>query len=141
MLTPVNHPSRYLTPQGLSFDWLLSPDHSLPSPDLTLYLSLPTSETSSREDFGQERYESRTLQDKVREQFKLVKRRVESGNGNGNGNARAGADLNGLWRDVDASGTREEVQRRIWEVVLPVLEREKGDVGRLWEDQQGGQGQ
>jgi hypothetical protein len=35
---------------------------------------------------------------------------------------------------VDASGTREEVQARIWGVIEPVLEREKGEVGRLWVD-------
>ncbi|KAG7570910.1 hypothetical protein FFLO_01108 [Filobasidium floriforme] len=122
--------------KGLPFDWLLTPDRSLPSPDLTLYLTLPTSETSNRQDFGEERYESVSMQTRVREQFGLVRERVERGNESTNTNVDAGGKKsgNGEWVEVDASGTREKVQARIWRVINPVLEREKGEVGRLWVD-------
>jgi hypothetical protein len=36
---------------------------------------------------------------------------------------------------VDASGTREEVEARIWRLVGEVVEMEKGPVGRLWMDE------
>lgn len=111
-----------LTGQGLDINWLLTPDLGLPSPDITIFLSLPTSEASSREDFGAERYETQSMQKKVREMFGLVKGKVEVDADGGNGK----------WEDVDASGSREEVESRIWGAVELVLEREKKEVGRLW---------
>lgn len=77
------------------------------------------------------------MQTRVREQFGLVRERVERGNESTNTNAEdAGGKKsgNGEWVEVDASGTREEVQARIWGLIEPVLEREKGEVGRLWVD-------
>lgn len=112
-----------VTKQGLPFDWLLSPDLSLPSPDLTLYLTLPPDQASIRSDYGQERYESLSIQSKVREQFKLVADRV-----------KRDEVVNGRWLEVDAGGTREVVAGRIWEVVEKVLEGERKEVGRLWTD-------
>jgi hypothetical protein len=76
------------------------------------------------------------MQTRVREQFGLVRERVERGNASTEPNVDAGGKKsgNGEWVEVDASGTREEVQARIWGVIEPVLEREKGEVGRLWVD-------
>lgn len=76
------------------------------------------------------------MQTRVREQFGLVRERVERGNESTNTSADAGGKKsgNGEWVEVDASGTREEVQARIWGVIEPVLKRQKGEVGRLWVD-------
>ena len=66
----------------------------------------------------------------------MVRKRVERGNESTKPNVDAGGKKsgNGEWVEVDASGSREEVQARIWGVINPVLEREKGEVGRLWVD-------
>lgn len=60
------------------------------------------------------------MQSIVKEQFKLVRDRVERGEGNGR------------WEEVDASGTRDEVEARIWGFVSGIIELKKGPVGRLW---------
>jgi hypothetical protein len=61
----------------------------------------------------------------------LVRDRVKRGGG-GHGTNGGG---NGRWEEVDASGTREEVEARIWRLVGEVVEMEKGPVGRLWMDE------
>jgi dTMP kinase len=102
----------------------LTPDKSLPSPDITLYLTLPPSEASARSDYGQERYESLSIQTRVRAEFDRVAERVQSSEVKGNG----------IWVGVDAAGTIEVVRERIWGQVEGVLDGEKGEVGKLWND-------
>lgn len=99
----------------------MAPDQSLPSPDITLFLTLPSSQASQRSDYGTERYESVELQDKVRQEFGRVAQRVMAGN-----------ERNGQWKEVDASGTIEQVGQRIWDLVEGVVKAEKDEVGRLW---------
>lgn len=44
----------------------------------------------------------------------------------------AGNERNGQWKEVDASGTIEQVGQRIWDLVEGVVKAEKDEVGRLW---------
>ncbi|KAI9236041.1 MAG: deoxythymidylate kinase [Podila humilis] len=59
--------------QGLDLTWCKNPDRGLVRPDLTFFLDLPTSEAEKRGGFGEERYEKRELQEKVRRVFHELK--------------------------------------------------------------------
>lgn len=49
--------------------WCKNPDKGLVRPDITFFLDLPTAEAEKRGGFGEERYEKRELQERVREVF------------------------------------------------------------------------
>ncbi|WRT64072.1 thymidylate kinase [Kwoniella shivajii] len=106
--------------KGLPFDFCLQPDTSLPLPDLTLYLTLPQEVASQRSQFGEERYETISMQQATREQFALVAQQVTSRHGESK------------WTQVDASGTIEQVADRIWGLVGEIADGIEGDIGRLW---------
>ncbi|CAI5757124.1 unnamed protein product [Candida verbasci] len=55
-----------------SVDWLIGPDKGLPKPDLTIFLSLDIDEISSRKGWGNERYEMKQFQIKVKESFMKI---------------------------------------------------------------------
>ncbi|KAG0093474.1 hypothetical protein BGZ93_010877 [Podila epicladia] len=59
--------------KGLDLTWCKNPDRGLVRPDLTFFLDLPTSEAEKRGGFGEERYEKRELQEKVRHLFHELK--------------------------------------------------------------------
>lgn len=103
--------------KGLPYAWCLAPDISLPAPDLVLFLSLSPEAAAKRGGFGDERYETSELQLKVREVF-----------------ARIAGDVGESWREVDASGTREEVEVALRRRVDECLEGERGEVKGLWAD-------
>ncbi|KAG0202204.1 hypothetical protein BGX28_005196 [Mortierella sp. GBA30] len=63
----------FSTAKGLDLTWCKNPDRGLVRPDLTFFLDLPTSEAEKRGGFGEERYEKRELQEKVREVFLQLK--------------------------------------------------------------------
>jgi dTMP kinase len=53
----------------LSLDWARSPDVGLPRPDRVLFLDLTAEEVEKRLGYGEEKYEKRELQERVREVF------------------------------------------------------------------------
>lgn len=59
--------------KGLDLEWCKNPDVGLLSPDLVLFLDLSIDEAEKRGGFGEERYEKRDLQMKVREEFMKLK--------------------------------------------------------------------
>ncbi|CAO3573919.1 unnamed protein product [Mortierella alpina] len=63
----------FSTAKGLDLTWCKNPDRGLVRPDLTFFLDLPTAEAEKRGGFGDERYEKRELQEKVREVFLQLK--------------------------------------------------------------------
>ncbi|KAG0056836.1 hypothetical protein BGZ83_003130 [Gryganskiella cystojenkinii] len=63
----------FSTAKGLDLQWCKNPDRGLVRPDLTFFLDLPTEEAERRGGFGEERYEKRELQEKVREIFLQLK--------------------------------------------------------------------
>ncbi|KAG0220311.1 thymidylate kinase-domain-containing protein [Mortierella sp. GBAus27b] len=63
----------FSTAKGLDLQWCKNPDRGLVRPDITFFLDLPTAEAEKRGGFGEERYEKRELQEKVRSVFLQLK--------------------------------------------------------------------
>lgn len=57
---------------GLSLEWAWQPEAGLLRPDLLLFLSISLEETVRRGGYGQELYETDTIQDKVSQLFETL---------------------------------------------------------------------
>jgi dTMP kinase len=53
----------------LSLDWAKSPDVGLPRPDVIVFLDLEPEEAEKRGGYGEEKYEKKEMQNRVRELF------------------------------------------------------------------------
>jgi dTMP kinase len=102
----------------LSLDWARSPDVGLPRPDRVLFLDLTAEEVEKRLGYGEEKYEKRELQEKVREAFLglLVKGQEESTDMVVMDAGRSVAEVAGiLWEEVSTvvkaveSGSRRKL--------------------------------
>lgn len=55
--------------QNFCLDWCKQPDVGLPKPDLILFLQLSPEEAAERGNFGNERYENSSFQEKVLQSY------------------------------------------------------------------------
>jgi dTMP kinase len=95
----------YTSAKGYDLEWCKHPDRMLLKPDLVIFLDAPVSVTQSRGDFGKERYENESFQEKVKRQFELLK------------------DSN--WHVVDASQPVEKIQEIVRSRVLQLIQEHK----------------
>lgn len=58
--------------RNLSIDWCKEPEKGLPKPDLVIYLELPREAQYNRPGFGDEKFETRELQELVRGQYEQI---------------------------------------------------------------------
>lgn len=89
----------------------------MPLPDLVINLSLSPEDATKRGQYGEEKYETLDMQQRTRKQFKLVAEEMERRHP-------------GRWREVDAAGSIEEVEARIWKIVSGIAAEEA--LGKLW---------
>ncbi|KAI9047173.1 hypothetical protein LZ554_008627 [Drepanopeziza brunnea f. sp. 'monogermtubi'] len=88
---------------SLSLSWAQSPDVGLPKPDVVVFLDLEAEEAEKRGGYGEEKYEKRDMQMRVRELFLALL----EGEGDEKGmrvvNAGAGVDVVGerIWKEVE----------------------------------------
>ncbi|EKD19471.1 thymidylate kinase [Drepanopeziza brunnea f. sp. 'multigermtubi' MB_m1] len=88
---------------SLSLSWAQSPDAGLPKPDVVVFLDLEAEEAEKRGGYGEEKYEKRDMQMRVRELFLALL----EGEGDEKGmrvvNAGAGVDVVGerIWKEVE----------------------------------------
>ncbi|KAK5120781.1 hypothetical protein LTR85_005847 [Meristemomyces frigidus] len=54
---------------GLGLDWCRQPEVGLPRPDVCIFLDIAAEEAAKRGGYGEERYERKEMQDRVRELF------------------------------------------------------------------------
>ena len=100
---------------NLDLEWARAPDIGLPRPDVVVFLDLEPEEAEKRGGFGEERYEKREFQGRVRELYLGLVGREEEG-----------------IRRVDAGKGVEDVGESIFEIVAPVVDAvEKGEIGEL----------
>lgn len=93
---------------SLSLAWARQPDVGLPRPDICLFLDVSPEEAAKRGGFGEEKYEKKEMQDRVRELFGVLR-------------TRDGAEKEDLVR-IDAGRGVEQVQEEIREVVRKAFE-------------------
>lgn len=61
----------------LSLEWARHPDVGLPRPDVCIFLKISAEEAAKRGGYGEERYESKKMQDRVRELFDVFQQTPE----------------------------------------------------------------
>jgi len=100
---------------GLDLEWCKAPERGLLRPDAVLYLDMPVEAAKTRGGFGEERYETSELQERVRENFRSLRE--------------------DWWTVVDASGTIDDVHARCAAVASEAVRRcrEGAEFARLWD--------
>lgn len=58
--------------RGLSIEWCREPERGLPKPDLVIYLELPMEAQCRRSGFGDEKFETKEMQERVRCQYERI---------------------------------------------------------------------
>lgn len=87
---------------ALSLNWARHPEVGLPRPDGVIFLQISPDEAAKRGGYGDERYENKRHQDRVRELF---------------GEMRQMPDEKDDFYVINADGSREEVAKAIWDSV------------------------
>ncbi|XP_064620680.1 thymidylate kinase-like [Lineus longissimus] len=100
---------------GFTMDWCRKPDIGLPKPDLVLYLDLKAEDLQERKNFGEERYEKAEFQQKVAENYKILREPD--------------------WQVLDAGRSIEEIHSEILKLAENVIRNVDGkEIGKLWVD-------
>ncbi|SAM06091.1 hypothetical protein [Absidia glauca] len=102
--------------KGLDFEWCRQPDIGLLSPDVVMFLDLSLDEAEKRGGFGEERYEKRDLQQRVRQEFNKV--------------------MDQSWKMIDASKTMDQVHDDMVAVVNALPPNRAPLKSDLWIDLQ-----
>ncbi|KAK4981846.1 Thymidylate kinase [Elasticomyces elasticus] len=97
----------------LSLDWARHPEIGLPRPDACIFLDLAAAEAARRGGYGEERYEKREMQDRVRELFARLQK-------------LGSPDKDGFFQ-VEAGAPVDEVEAAILGIVKRVFERVDAD--------------
>jgi dTMP kinase len=97
--------------KGLSASFAFHSELGLPAPDVTIFLSISPEDAASRGGYGDERYENRDMQEKVRTQFRQLMER-ERGKGR-------------MWVEVEAGKGRtvDEVAAEIERIAEEAIDR------------------
>jgi len=98
----------------LSLEWARTCDVGLPAPDIVIFLDLELEEAQKRGGFGNEKYEKREMQLRVRELFLGLKNNIDGRN----------------MKVIDAGATVDVVGEKVLKEAEWVLDMiEKGDFG------------
>lgn len=62
---------------SLSLEWARQPDEGLPRPDVCIFLNISAADAAQRGGFGEEKYEKKEMQDRVRELFGVLRQSAE----------------------------------------------------------------
>ncbi|KAF2090700.1 thymidylate kinase [Saccharata proteae CBS 121410] len=89
----------------LSLEWARRPEEGLPRPDVCVFLDISPEDAAKRGGFGEEKYENKQMQDRVRQMFGELQRAQEKDD----------------FVRIDGGQSLEEVERRIWQLVLEVV--------------------
>uniref|UniRef100_A0A8C5T2N8 Thymidylate kinase n=1 Tax=Malurus cyaneus samueli TaxID=2593467 RepID=A0A8C5T2N8_9PASS len=97
-------------------DWCKQPDVGLPKPDLILFLQLSPEAAAERGNFGRERYETSSFQEKVLQSFYCLME-----------------DKTLNWKKVDASKSIEDLHREIKSLAEETMQEvQNKPLGELW---------
>jgi len=93
--------------KGLDLKWCLQSDKGLPAPDIIIFLDISVEDAMKRKDFGQERFEVKSFQEKVLESYKILQQLALK-------NTKSEA----LWKALDARKTAEQLAQEIEKITL-----------------------
>ncbi|PQE21802.1 thymidylate kinase protein [Rutstroemia sp. NJR-2017a BBW] len=112
--------AKYLdgSPKKLDLKWCKNPEVGLPKPDLVVFLDLEAEEAEKRGGYGEEKYEEKSMQKRVREGFLGLR----------NGQLGFEDEARNM-RVLDAGKAIDEVADGVWDVVQSLLRR--NDLGEL----------
>ena len=132
------------TTPRLGLEWCCAPDRGLPAPDAVLFLDISTEDAAKRGAFGEERYEKKDIQDRVRAVFDKLRKQaaaapppstaVASGDAAtpaaaatvaAEAEAEAGSTFGqGVeWSVINAGQSVEQVQAELMALTLKTIER------------------
>ena len=104
----------------MDVEWCKSCDKGLPAPDVIIYLDMPIEISASRENFGEERYESFDFQKMVQSKFMDLKRSDDDEGKN-------------IWQVIDAARTIDEIQTDVRNIVEKTIgEIAYTEIKTLW---------
>lgn len=92
---------------SLDLKWARRPDEGLPRPDVCIFLEISPENAAKRGGFGEEKYEKREMQDRVRELFEFLRTGPEKDD----------------FVVVDGGKTLENVHRDVLRAVKAVINR------------------
>ncbi|KAL7563095.1 hypothetical protein ACA910_022586 [Epithemia clementina (nom. ined.)] len=101
----------------LSLDWCRAPDRGLPAPDCVIFLQLSPAQAEERGGYGEERYEQRDMQIRVRKRFAQLQRLDEESTKQ---HTSKGPRVP-TWYVIDAAQSMEQVHNQIWDAVQTTL--------------------
>jgi dTMP kinase len=97
----------------MDFNWCKSSDVGLPAPDLVIYLDMEISQTMERGGYGEERYEKKEMQLKVKENFKKL--------------------MDSKWQTINGVGSIESIHSQISKITESTIDSAaNSDVDNLW---------
>ncbi|TGO43298.1 hypothetical protein BHYA_0002g01030 [Botrytis hyacinthi] len=110
------------SPNHLSLEWCKNPEIGLPMPDRVIFLDLEPEEAEKRGGYGDEKYETREMQRRVRSGFLTLQ-----------DSALPGFEHERrIMKAIDAGNGLDEVAEKIWDAVKDLVEQiEKGKCGEL----------
>jgi dTMP kinase len=104
-------------------EWCRSCDVGLPAPDAVIFLDLTQEQAEQRGGYGEERYEKKEMQQRVRQKFRELQAMDE-------------VDGQVPWYVVNAAQSIEEVQQEINQIVESTIDKvnaEEKPLGLLWQ--------
>ncbi|KAF7853667.1 hypothetical protein EAF04_010658 [Stromatinia cepivora] len=116
--------SKYPTdsPNHLSLEWCKNPEIGLPMPDKVIFLDLDPEEAEKRGGYGDEKYETRDIQRRVRDGFLRMQNVAVPGF----------EHERSIMKAINAGGGVDEVAEKIWDAAMALVEQiEKGELGDL----------
>ncbi|KAM0143022.1 hypothetical protein ACHAO1_000856 [Botrytis cinerea] len=110
------------SPNHLSLEWCKNPEIGLPMPDRVIFLDLEPEEAEKRGGYGDEKYETREMQRRVRNGFLSLQNSAVPGF----------EQEQRIMKAIDAGDGLDEVAEKIWHAVKDIVEQiEKGEHGEL----------
>nr|QES95437.1 thymidylate kinase [Philasterides dicentrarchi] len=103
--------------KGLDLQWCKSSDVGLPKPDLTFFLSADEGVTSNRADFGEEVYEKKEFQEKVKQKFEILKKSEG-------------------FIEINANQSIELISEQIYDIVRMNIAKQDTQLDELWKCEQ-----
>ncbi|GKY91487.1 hypothetical protein MPSEU_000120900 [Mayamaea pseudoterrestris] len=114
----------------LSLEWCMAPDKGLPAPDCVIFLDMEPEQAAERGGYGNERYEQRDMQLRVRKRFHELQNMDAPAT-----DSVADNSTSIPWYTIAAAQSMDQVEEEIYKAVQTTLsEVQQGKpLGKMWE--------